>query len=133
MRDVGDAVGHAADGVLEQVAYGAAVAEVLVAPPMQLGQAEQQLGPCLGSQLVMILRTQEREDPGQLQRRVVVEVQHAVESRRQAGVALEQVAHFVRIAGEDHDEPVPVVFGTLQQRLHRFVAVRIVASSTTRL
>ena len=78
-------------------------------------------------QLVVILLAQPAENPGELERRIVIELEDAIESRRQPRIRLQQRVHFVRITGQNHDQPVAIILRPLQQRLHRFVAIRLLA------
>ena len=66
-------------------------------------------------------------DLHQLVRAVTGEGDPGAEARRQAGVAAQEPVRVVRIAGQHDDQPVPVVLGPLEQRLHRLGAERVAA------
>ena len=62
------------------------------------------------------------EDFGQFVRIVGRKLDGLAEAAAQAGIAVDEAAHFVAIAGDDHDDAVAIVFHELQQRIDRFLA-----------
>jgi hypothetical protein len=58
----------------------------------------------------------------QLAGRVVGKDDLAREPRAEPGIRVEERPHEARVAGDDHDQPVPVVLHPLEERLHRLGA-----------
>ena len=106
----------------------------LIASPVQLRQAEHQLRPRRRRQLVVVLFAQQRKNPRQLERRIVVEREHAIESRRQARIALQERRPSPPDSRPESRPAAPRSSSArFKQRLHRLVAIGILASCTTRL
>jgi hypothetical protein len=61
-------------------------------------------------------------DGNQIGGRIAVEWNGLGEARGQAGVARQKFAHRVRIAGDDDDQPIPLVFHFFQQGVYRLSA-----------
>ena len=101
---------------------------MLVLVAQQPPEAEQQLGPHGGRQLVAVAAAHQLEDPAQLDGRVVAKRDGPAETGGEAGIALQQALDGPRVAGQRHDEPLAVVFHAFEQGLDRLGAERVLAA-----
>ncbi len=116
------------DHVLEEVADVAAVAEVLAALGVELVEEL----PCrlvgLRAEDVAVLFALQKENAHQLRPGVVLEVEELVEAGLEAGVGVEEFAHRLGVARDDHHEIVAVVLHGLEERLDGLAAEVVLAA-----
>src|SRR5215207_1408981 len=133
LRERDEAVGLLAERGLEEVARGARVAERLVARGAEHAEDRGEL--LLGAlgELELGLPAEGLEYLDELLGAVVVEVYVLVEARAQPRVRVEELLHLARVAGDDDDEVVPVVFHHLQERLDGLAAEVVLAARRERV
>ena len=114
------------NGLLEEVAHPASVAEAAVAVGRLGGDERVEVAFHVGRQHVLALLCVHAEHRRKLLRRVVGELHVVVEARGESGIGVDEPLHFLRVARHDHHETVAVVLHALEERGNRLLAVGVV-------
>src|SRR5437763_13151116 len=115
--DPGEAKRLRVQRLLEKRPREARIAEALVPSRTRQDRTDGDVSP-FGEDVLVVARERAR-DRQKLVGRVVGEGDLAREARAESGIRVEEAVHQLRVAGDDHDEPVAVVLHPLQQRLDR--------------
>ena len=128
LADGGQAVGLAADGLLEEVAHEAGVAESAIAR-LGLDHDAQRLASGL-VEVVAQVAAHPFEDLDELVGGVVGEVDEPREAALQSGVGVDERLHLRRVAGGDQGEVVAVVLHVLDDGVDRLPAEVLLAAAS---